>query len=47
MKGKKKNSTLNMAKFRRFIDLAESANRGGSLMSPHIFICVWSSMTSN
>ena len=27
MKGKKTNSTLNMAKFRRFIDLAESANR--------------------
>ena len=27
MKGKKTNTTLNMAKFRRFIDLAESANR--------------------
>jgi len=34
MKGKKTNYTLNMAKFRRFIYLAESANRGDSLTSP-------------
>jgi hypothetical protein len=47
MKDKKTNSTLHMAKFRRFVDLAESANRGGSLTSPHIFICIWSSMTLN
>jgi hypothetical protein len=47
MKGKKTNSTLNMAKFRRFINLAESANRGGSLTSPQFFICIWSSRTPN
>ena len=47
IKGKKTNYTLNMAKFRRFINLAESANRGGSLTSPRIFICIWSSRTVN
>jgi hypothetical protein len=47
MKGKKTNSTLNMAKFHRFINLAESANRGGSLTSPKFFICIWSSRTPN
>jgi hypothetical protein len=46
-KGKKTNSTFNMAKFHRFIDLAESANRGNSLTSPQIFICIWSFKTLN
>jgi hypothetical protein len=36
-KGEKTNSTLNTAKFRCFIDLAKTANRGGSLTSPQIF----------
>ena len=47
VKGEKTNSTLNTAKFCRFIDLAETANRGGSLTSPQIFICIWSSRTPN
>ena len=39
-KGEKTNSTLNTAKFHRFIDLAETANRDGSLTSSQIFICI-------
>ena len=33
-KGEKTNSTLNTVKFHCFIDLAETANKGGSLTSP-------------